>query len=602
MTATTDPLRIAVVHPHALPARDDVAHHVAAEAAALAARGHRVTLLAPDRRRDRVAESRARLTAAGAGEPGGLLAAPGEVREVAVARALPGAGRRVGEPFDLASALETALSHTGFDVVHLHEPLAPSPALAALRHAPGATAVTFHRADPLVGVAFLRPLVDRALARADLRIATTDGGRTALAALLPGDYAVVAPGVASPAVPPPEPGAGGPPGVVVVARGRDRVAVRFGLSVLRMLDLGTIGAVTLIGPPDAPWRTRAAVPKALRERVEVLPDPGPAGRAEALARASIAVLAGPDEATGPVLREALALGRAVVVPRCPGADEIVAHGIDAVVAPSFSRDAWAAAVAGLAADPPRRAALGTAARERAGARTWDVVAGELERAYRAALRAGRRSRGSAHLVADLRVRPGAGMGPERLVAACLERGVDVVGVAAPAGVAPARAAAAAAPEGLTVIVGQEIATAEGVLIGLFMERDVAAGLSPEATAAAVHEQGGIVVVPDPAALPAPAPEVLRRLAGDIDCHEVLPAAGADPGDPALLRRLGLRVVAASGATRPADVGAAVTEVRRFDGPADLLEALADARLARRGEGGRARPGWVRARRNRTHES
>ena len=78
------------------------------------------------------------------------------------------------------TALEAALSRPAFDVVDLHEPLAPSPALAALRHARGVAAVTFHRAEPLAGVAFLRPLVDRALSRADLRIATTRAAAEAL--------------------------------------------------------------------------------------------------------------------------------------------------------------------------------------------------------------------------------------------------------------------------------------------------------------------------------------------------------------------------------------------------------------------------------------
>jgi hypothetical protein len=38
------------------------------------------------------------------------------------------------------------------------------------------------------------------------------------------------------------------------------------------------------------------------------------------------------------------------------------------------------------------------------------------------------------------------------------------------------------------------------------------------------------------------------------------------------------------------VGAAWTELRPFHGPADLLSALADARVARRRRGGRARAG------------
>src|SRR5262249_50801221 len=55
------PLSIARVPPHPGPARDDVAQHVAAQAGALARRGHGVTLLAPGTGREHLAEGRARL-------------------------------------------------------------------------------------------------------------------------------------------------------------------------------------------------------------------------------------------------------------------------------------------------------------------------------------------------------------------------------------------------------------------------------------------------------------------------------------------------------------------------------------------------------------
>jgi len=105
----TAPLRIALVSPHPSPPCDDVAWHVAEVARALAARGHAVTVLAPAATRAHIAAGRARLRAAAAGDPSAILAAPGEVREVAVGRALPaGPGRRVGGPFDLVAALEAA--------------------------------------------------------------------------------------------------------------------------------------------------------------------------------------------------------------------------------------------------------------------------------------------------------------------------------------------------------------------------------------------------------------------------------------------------------------------------------------------------------------
>lgn len=54
-----------------------------------------------------------------------------------------------------------------------------------------------------------------------------------------------------------------------------------------------------------------------------------------------------------------------------------------------------------------------------------------------------------------------------------------------------------AGQNLQVIIGQEISSAGGHLIGLFLERRVEPGQSPRQTAEAIHRQGGLVVVPHP---------------------------------------------------------------------------------------------------------
>jgi predicted metal-dependent phosphoesterase TrpH len=54
-----------------------------------------------------------------------------------------------------------------------------------------------------------------------------------------------------------------------------------------------------------------------------------------------------------------------------------------------------------------------------------------------------------------------------------------------------------APDGLTVIVGEEVKTAAGDLICLFLERAVPPGMSVAETIAAVREQGGLVGIPHP---------------------------------------------------------------------------------------------------------
>jgi predicted metal-dependent phosphoesterase TrpH len=87
--------------------------------------------------------------------------------------------------------------------------------------------------------------------------------------------------------------------------------------------------------------------------------------------------------------------------------------------------------------------------------------------------------------------------PEDVVRVASERGLTHVAITDHGRIEGALAARNAAPDGLTVIVGQEIRTHEGDLIGLFLERPIAASLSAKDAAAAVHAQGGLVGLPHP---------------------------------------------------------------------------------------------------------
>jgi len=55
----------------------------------------------------------------------------------------------------------------------------------------------------------------------------------------------------------------------------------------------------------------------------------------------------------------------------------------------------------------------------------------------------------------------------------------------------------AAPDELSVIVGEEVKTADGDLIAIFIEKLIPPGLSAVETIAAIREQGGLVGVPHP---------------------------------------------------------------------------------------------------------
>jgi len=137
-----------------------------------------------------------------------------------------------------------------------------------------------------------------------------------------------------------------------------------------------------------------------------------------------------------------------------------------------------------------------------------------------------------------------------------------------------------------IVVGEEVRTQAGEVIGLFLTDRVPHGLAPDETVARIRAQGGVVYVPHPfdpvrRALREP---VLRRLCADgsIDALEVLNAkvslAHLNDRAAELARETGLPGGAGSDAHDPAALGAAYVEMPDFDGPADFLAQLPAGRI------------------------
>lgn len=91
--------------------------------------------------------------------------------------------------------------------------------------------------------------------------------------------------------------------------------------------------------------------------------------------------------------------------------------------------------------------------------------------------------------------------PRELVEAAAHAGLDLIAVTDHDTMAAVREAQAAGKAvGVGVIAGQEITTrapAQTHLVGWFLEKPVRRGMSLEDTVAAIHEQGGLAIVPHP---------------------------------------------------------------------------------------------------------
>ncbi len=184
--------------------------------------------------------------------------------------------------------------------------------------------------------------------------------------------------------------------------------------------------------------------------------------------------------------------------------------------------------------------------------------------------------------------PDALTSPGRFIAACLERGIDCVAITDHNTIAGARLMERLCP--FKVIVGEEIRTRQGEIIGLFLEEEVPPGLPLEETVRRIKEQGGLVLVPHPfdRFRQGIGQEGLRRILPQVDVVEAFNARTMLAPDNHAAHRFaqahGLPAVAVSDAHSPWEVGRSFIEVPHFDGPESFLQALQEARLVARPAG------------------
>jgi predicted metal-dependent phosphoesterase TrpH len=148
--------------------------------------------------------------------------------------------------------------------------------------------------------------------------------------------------------------------------------------------------------------------------------------------------------------------------------------------------------------------------------------------------------------------------------------------------------------GIPAIIGQEILTSEGEVIGLFLKTAVPKRLSPEETVAAVKEQGGLIYLEHPydSGRRNLREEAIERIAHSIDIVEVVNGRST----PEINRRaeelrttLGVPAGGGSDAHTLGEIGQVYVEMEAFDGAQDFLAKLPRGRIiSRRDKGFMAR--------------
>jgi glycosyltransferase involved in cell wall biosynthesis len=587
-------LAIVQVTPFAWEVHGEVNTYVARVSEELSERGHRVLIMAPSKSASLVRDTRRTLRS----DPESLLerASSGPV-VLGVGEVLPFAPARrraASLPVDVARTIEEALSELPVDVVHVHEPFAPSAASVALRHSRALNVASFHApTERLLSTQLTRPLSRLLFGRLDARIASYRATRDLIQRYFPGEYQVILPGadVAE--------RSGGRDGVELFAfAGEDRAGLRVLLRALRSL------------PPELEWHATVWSPGALavpatlgarlRQRVEVL-DGGTVSEVEALARADLAVLAseGLRPAPGTLVR-ALAAGVVPVASRLPVYQELLADGDYGLQFQPGDVQTLSSQLTRLLSDPR----LLTRARDRlAGLQqtfSWSRVAGELEEVY-VGLAARRRDLGGDGRVSgrlasrrlidvDLHMHTDhsydCATPVEVLLAEARARRLGAIAITDHNEISGALDARAKA-DGIQVIVAEEIKTADqGEVIGLFIEEKIERGMTLQETIAEIKRQGGLVYVPHPFDRLHSVPDYEHLLAvlQDVDAIEVFNprVAISEFNDEAVRFAAKYRIPAGAGSDAhvPQGLGSVRIRMRDFDGPDEFLESLRDADILR----------------------
>jgi phosphatidyl-myo-inositol alpha-mannosyltransferase len=287
--------------------------------------------------------------------------------------------------------VRAVLAAFGPDVVHAHQPTAPSTGMWATLEARAPVVGTFHSGARRARMYDLAaPILRRVARRLAVRIAVSRRAEAFERARIGGTFEVVPNGVDVGRFGSAEP-ADLPEGRRLLFVGRLDVRKGFPVAVQAFATLAASGGrdLRLIVAGDGPERDAVGMlAPEVRSRVTLL---GTVPNAELPTVAAACDLylgsATGGESFGVVLIEAMAAGLPVVASDTPGYDEVVHDGVDGLLVPPSDPAALAAAAGRVLDDPALAARLAAAGRDRAKDFDWPGVVDRIEALYERALQA-----------------------------------------------------------------------------------------------------------------------------------------------------------------------------------------------------------------------
>ncbi len=247
-----------------------------------------------------------------------------------------------------------ALRDEGFDVLHLHEPLAPGPTMTALLFKNAPMVGTFHAAGDSASYRYAAPVLRRLLKRLDARVAVSADAIQLAQGYLGGEYELLFNGIEVERYAKATPTPTEAPTIFFIGRHEPRKGLAVLLEALAKLPADVRLWVGSDGPETAELRARHGDD----ERIEWLGRLTDEEKASRLRGAD--VFCAPSlrgESFGVVLLEGMAAQTPIVASDLDGYRNVATDGVDAILTPPGDVDALAAALQRVLGDGDLRAEL-----------------------------------------------------------------------------------------------------------------------------------------------------------------------------------------------------------------------------------------------------
>lgn len=361
-------MRIGIVCPYSFDVPGGVQLHIRDLAEYLLRRGHVVSVLAP--------------ADEGTVLPEYVVSAGG-----AVPVRFNGSVARLSFGPITANRVDAWLEDWDFDVLHLHEPAAPSLSLLALWAAEMPVVATFHSAQTRVGaMRAAQPLLQPGLDKISARIAVSAAAHRTMASGFGGTTLVIPNGVYVDRFTPPADLTatdGRPPQIVFLGRFEEpRKGLPVLLAALPLVLAQVPDAELLVAGPGDVEAVASGLSGQVAESVRFLGMVSEEDKITLLARANAYVAPNTGgESFGIILVEAMSAGAPVVASDLDAFSAVIGDSEAGVVFPNGDHRALAAAVVRLLEDPAKQDRLRRAGQARARRFDWSTVGARIEAVY-----------------------------------------------------------------------------------------------------------------------------------------------------------------------------------------------------------------------------